>query len=177
VQHALALVPVLILVPVLAFLLPVLTRLMRASQPSEFTADWFENFQVAVYAPMQGLLAQDDFLFLSRQPGFDPLLVKKLRRDRLRIFREYMNRLIVDYNRLHTLAYFVISQSTEDQSVLFTHLLSMRFRFWLATVQVEFRYALCYFGANSISLAEILTQVDSLSKIALTPSAKAFLIS
>lgn len=176
-QHALALVPVLILVPVLAFLVPVLTRLLRVSRPSEFTTEWFENFQVSSYAPMQGLLAQDDFVFLSRQPGFDPALIQKLRRDRLRIFREYMNRLIVDYNRLHTLAYFVISQCKEDQSALFTDLLSMRFQFWLATVQVEFRYALCYLGANSVSLTDILTQVDSLSKIALTPSAKALLVS
>jgi hypothetical protein len=87
-----------------------------------------------------------------------------------------MNRLIADYNRLHTLAYFVISQSKEDQSALFTHLLAMRFRFWLATVQVEFRYGLCYLGARSISLSNILTQVESLSKIALSPVAKALLV-
>ncbi len=69
---ALAYTPVLILVPLLAFLLPVLFRLMRPSQPTELTIDWFENFQVSSYNPMRGLLAQEDFQFLSSQPGSEP---------------------------------------------------------------------------------------------------------
>jgi hypothetical protein len=176
VHSALAFAPVLIIVPVFAFLLPVLFRLMRPSQPSELTVEWFENFHVSSYSPMRGLLAQDDFEFLSRQPGFDPSLYRKLRRDRLRIFREYMNRLVVDYNRLHTLANFVVSQSTEDQSQLFARLLALRFRFWLSTMQVEFSYLLCRLGGKSVSLGHILQQMEDISKIALCSPAKELLV-
>ncbi len=175
-QHALAFVPVLIFLPVVAFLLPALVRLLKSSQPSELTNEWFDNFNVSTYGPMQGLLAQDDFEFLSRQPGFDPSLFRKLRQDRLRIFRAYLNRLIADYNRLHKLANFVVSQSQEDQSDLFARLMSMRFNFWLATLKVEFSYLLCRFGSTSISIDGILQQMEEISKIALQPAAKSILV-
>ncbi len=175
-QPALAFAPVLILIPLTAFLLPVLIRLLRSSQPQELTTEWFDNFQISIYRPMQGLLARDDFRFLSSQPGFDSSLFRKLRRDRLRIFREYMNRLILDYNRLHTLANFVISQSPEDHSKLFTQLIYMRLRFWLATLQVEFSYLLCRVGAPSISTSSVLKHLEEISKIALVPPAKSLLV-
>jgi len=157
-------------------LVPVLIRLRRQSLPSELTVEWFENFHISTYTPMRGLLDQDDFQFLSRQPGFDPSLYRKLRRDRLRIFREYLNRLVVDYNRLHTLASFVVSQSSEDQSRLFAQLLSLRFQFWLSTMQVEFSYLLCRLGARSVSIGGILQQMEEISKIALCSPAKQLLV-
>jgi len=57
----------------------------------EITPEWLENFSTSVYHPMEGLLADEDFRFLSRQPGFDLSLYRKLRRERLRIFRQYLN--------------------------------------------------------------------------------------
>jgi len=176
VPSELALAPVLILFPVLAFLVPVLIRLLRPSRPSELTVEWFENFDVSTYRPMRGLLHEEDFQFLSRQPGFDPSLYRKLRRDRLRIFREYLNRLVVDYNRLHTLASFVVSQSKEDQSTLFAQLLSLRFHFWASTMQIEFNYLLCRLGATSVSIGNILGQIEEISKIALCAPAKELLV-
>ncbi len=175
-QSALAIAPVLILLPIFAFLLPVLLRLMRPSQPTELTTEWFENFHVASYNPMCGLLAEEDFQFLSSQPGFDPSLYRKLRQDRLRIFREYLNRLIADYNRLHTLANFVVSQSDGDHSALFARLLKLRFGFWVSTMRVEFSYTLCRFGAPSLSMGSILQQVEEISKIALLSPAKELLV-
>jgi hypothetical protein len=149
---------------------------MRASQPSELTVDWFENFHLSNYQPMHGLLAKDDFQFLSRQPGFDPSLYRKLRRDRLLIFREYFTRLIADYNRLHALAGFIISQSEEDQSRLYGHLISLRLRFWLATLQVEFSYQLCRLGMRSLSVSTLLAQLEQISNIAMLPPAKQLLM-
>ncbi len=175
-QFALAFAPVLILIPVLCFLVPVLVRLMRPSRSSELTVEWFENFHVSSYAPMRGLLAPDDFQFLRRQPGFDPSLHRKLRQDRLRIFREYLNRLVADYNRLHSLASFVVSQSQDDQSKLFAQLLALRFRFWRSTMQVEFSYLLCRLGASSISIGGILQQIEDISQIALCSPAKELLV-
>ncbi len=174
---ALAYTPVLILVPLLAFLLPVLFRLTRPSQPTELTIDWFENFQVSSYNPMRGLLAQEDFQFLSSQPGFDRSLYRKLRRDRLRIFREYLNRLVVDYNRLQKLANFVVAKNEEeDHSALFAHLLKLRFGFWLSTARVEFSYLLCRLGAPTVSLGPILDYMEEISKLALVSPAKELLV-
>ena len=160
---ALALMPVLIFIPLAAFMLPVLFRLLRPCQLSELTAEWFESFHIACYQPMQGLLAPDDFQFLRRQPGFDPSLFRKLRQDRLRIFRQYLNRLIMDFNRLHELARLVISQSSEDQSALFAKLLSIRLRFWFSIMQVEVSYLICRFIAHSISVTGPLQRLEEMS--------------
>ena len=176
-QHALALVPVLVLAVILVLLAPVLVRLLKPSSPGELTFDWFEGLNLDVYKPMQGLLADDDFHFLSRQPGYDALLHKRLRQDRLRIFREYLYRLIADYNRLYLLASFVISQTAEDQSILFTKLLRMRLNFWLATFMVEFNYRLCCVGISRVSLGAILQQMEDISQIASLPAARDLLLS
>ena len=156
--------PVLVFVPLLTFLTPVLFRLWRPCQVSELTAEWYETFNLASYVPMQGLLAKDDFQFLSRQPGFDPSLFRKLRRDRLRIFRQYLNRLIVDFNRLHTLARLVVSQAPDDQSVLFAKLMHLRFRFWSAILRVEVSYLVCRLGIRPVAVTEVLESLDAMTR-------------
>jgi hypothetical protein len=172
VHSALALMPVLVFVPLVAFMMPVLFRLLKPCQPSDLTAEWFESFHIACYQPMQGLLAPEDFQFLRRQPGFDPSLFRKLRQDRLRIFRQYLNRMIVDFNRLYALARLVISQSSEDQSGLFAELVSIRLRFWTSILQVEARYLLCRITSHSVSVTGPLQRLEemSLHLTALPPS-------
>lgn len=144
--------------------MPVLVRLLRPCQTSELTAEWLESFNVSCYLPMQGLLALDDFQFLCRQPGFDSALFRKLRRDRLRIFRQYLNRLIIDFNRLHKLTRLILSQSSEDQSALFSELMYLRFHFWLAVMRVEISYALCRFGMRPVGVSEVLRQLEEMSR-------------
>ena len=163
-HSALAFMPVLVFIPLAAFMLPVLFRLMKPCQLSELTAEWFESFHIASYQPMQGLLAPEDFQFLRRQPGFDISLFRKLREDRLRIFRQYLNRLIVDFNRLHKLARLVISQSEEDQSALFAKLLVIRMRFWVSILQVEVSYLVCRVTARSVSVSGPLQRLEEMSR-------------
>jgi hypothetical protein len=113
---ALIFTPVALFVFTAVFLVPVIARLLRRANLAEVTPEWLENFTTAAYYPMEGLLADEDFRFLSRQPGFDFSLYRKLRADRLRIFRQYLNRLIADFNRLHAVARFLVIQGTEDRS-------------------------------------------------------------
>ncbi len=174
-QSALAILPVLVFLVICAFLGPVLFRLMRPCQKSDLTPEWFEYFQTASYQPMQALLAADDFEFLAAQPGFDKAIYRKLRQDRLRIFREYLNRLILDFNRLHLLARLVISQSQEDHSALFARLISLRVSFWVSIVRVEFSYVLCRLGLRYISPAGLLSQLEEMSRLAAFPQAQTFI--
>jgi hypothetical protein len=112
---------------------------------------------------MQGLLGDEDFHFLSRQPGFDLSLYKKLRRDRLHIFRQYLNRLIVDFNRLHTTARFLLAQSPEDHSDLAMHLVWLKMRFSMTVVRVEASYLLCYFGFRSLAVRALIARLEEMS--------------
>lgn len=177
-NSALAILPVLIFLPLVVLLVPALFRLMRPCQLSEISAEWFENFDASCYKPMQGLLAAEDFQFLRRQPGFDPSMNRKLRRDRLRIFRQYLNRLVLDFNRLHAITRFIISQSSEDQSELFTQLLLIRIRFWIAILQVEFSYLICRFFSSTISVSGPIQQLEAMSRhFAALPQSKSLLVS
>jgi hypothetical protein len=170
------LTPVLFFVPLFAIIVPVLFRLLRPCQASELTLEWYESFDVSTYSPMQGLLASDDFQFLCQQPGFDPSLFRKLRRDRLRIFRQYLNRLIVDFNRMQKLASLVLSQSPEDQSALFAKLISLRIHFGVAIFRVEVSYLVCLLRTHPVQVTYALQQLEAMSfELAALPLSKSLL--
>ena len=105
---------------------------------------------------MQDLLADEDFVFLSRQPGFDESLHRKLRRERLHIFRQYLIRLIVDFNRLHAVARMILARSSEDRSDMVAKLMKLKFQFSLAVMQAECSYLLCCVGFRFLAARKLI---------------------
>lgn len=123
---------------------------------------------------MEGLLSDEDFNFLSRQPGFDLSLYRKLRRDRLNIFKQYLNRLILDFNRLHVAARFLLAQSADDQSKLVTRLAWLRIRFCVAVIRAQFSYALCCIGFNCVAAKSVIRYLEQMSsELSLIPALQA----
>src|SRR5690242_1729060 len=161
---ALIFTPVVLFLLTAIFLVPILARLLRRSDLAEVTPEWLENFTAASYYPMEGLLAEEDFRFLSRQPGFDLSLYRKLRADRLRIFRQYLNRLIGDFNRLHAVARFFVIQGTEDQSEILKQLIWLRIRFSASVLRVEASYLLCRFGGHMLAVDTLIARLDEMSQ-------------
>ncbi|HEY3938507.1 MAG TPA: hypothetical protein VGL97_13815 [Bryobacteraceae bacterium] len=156
--------PVILAVFFLIFVVPVIVRLLRCGTGDEITAEWLENFSTATYFPMAGLLSDEDFRFLSRQPGFDFLLYRKLRRDRLRIFRQYLNRLIGDFNRLHQVARLFVAASQEDHSALLGRLIWLRVRFSFSVLRVEAAYLCCRFGFHAVVVSGLIARLDEMSR-------------
>jgi len=123
---------------------------------------------------MQGLLGDEDFNFLSRQPGFDLSLYRKLRRERLNIFQQYLKRIVVDFNRLHLTARFLLAQSAEDRSELVQHLFFLKIRFSCAVIQAQFSYYLCCLGFRCLSAAALIRRLEEMSvQLATIPAAQA----
>ncbi len=143
---------------------PVLRRLFKKPSVEEITLEWMENFSLDRYRAMPSLLANDDFAFLSRQPGFDRSLHKKLRRERLQIFREYFNRLIVDFNRLHLTGRALVAQNEQDSSELAAMLFQYQMRFYLAVLRTECAYVFCRFGLATLDVKILLEPLHSLSE-------------
>ncbi len=160
---AIVLTPILLLVLLLGLLIPVIARLLRECSPHEISNDWLENFSVVSYYPMEGLLNDDDFKFLSRQPGFDLSLYRKLRNDRLRIFKQYLNRAILDFNRLHAATRALLAGNQEDCSEILSRLISLRFRFCCATVRAELSYRLCLLGYQSLAVRSLICELEEMS--------------
>lgn len=129
----------------------------------EITPEWLASFSVSSYQPMHALLCEEDFSFLSRQPGFDLLLYKKFRRDRLRIFRQYMNRLIADYNRLHMAARMLLAATPGDQSDMMTHLIRLKINFSAAVLRAEANYLLCCVGFRTLAVRALIIRLEELS--------------
>jgi hypothetical protein len=156
--------PVAVLVPVLLLGLPVLVRLLRRSRLEDITPEWLDSFSAALYYPMEGLLSNEDFTFLSRQPGFDISLYRKLRRDRLRIFRQYFLRLIRDFNRLHSVARALLAETTEDHSDLMKKMILLKARFSLSVLYVEMNYWWCFVRFRPLVVRALIASLDEMSR-------------
>lgn len=143
--------------------LPILRRLLRSSHPTEISPEWLAGFSIASYRSMEGLLNDDDFSFLSQQPGFDLSLHRKLRRERLHIFHLYLHRMIADFNRLHLAARMILASSNQDQSAVLKRLIALRLRFAVSVVQAEFNYHLCRFGLRSLPARHLIVHLEKLS--------------
>jgi hypothetical protein len=151
------------LVIYLALIVPTLARLFKGTHPDEISPEWLRSFSPSIYLPMQQLMSGEDFAFLSRQPGFDLSLYRKLRRDRLRIFRKYLRRMIVDFNQLHLAARLAIAQAPEDHSALIPALVLLKLRFSVAVLAAEFRCGMCLFGFKTLSARSLLLSLEKLN--------------
>ena len=64
------------------------------------THEWLAELSSNRYRPMRRLLCRADLDFLRRQQGFHPAMEKRLRAQRVLIFREYLRQLDADFRRL-----------------------------------------------------------------------------
>jgi len=147
----------------IAVLGPVVFRLFQPCSFDEISREWLEEFTPTSYYPMQRLLSDEDFRFLARQPGFDLSLYRKLKRERLLIFRQYLSRLIVDFNRLYTATRTLISLQEEDHSELAVKLVKLRVRFMFSVLSAECSYVLCCVGFKTIVATSMLARLDEMS--------------
>jgi hypothetical protein len=144
-------------------LLPVLARLLRQCHLADITPEWLESFSPVAYREMEILLAEEDFEFLVRQPGFEASLQRKLRRERILIFRQYLHRLIADFNRLHVYARYLITQSRLDQSNVLARLVWLRVRFSFTVLRVEASLLLSYFGYQPRVVSQAIARLDEMN--------------
>lgn len=161
----LVLTPLVVLGLTLGFLLPVLLKLFKTCEVDDISPEWLEGFSCSSYYPMRGLFNDEDFDFLSRQPGFDLSLYRKLRRDRLKIFKEYLNRIIVDFQRLHVAARFLAAKSLEDRSDFVTRLFWLRMQFSFAVIQAQASYGLCCVGFHCLAVKAVISRLEDMRTV------------
>jgi hypothetical protein len=162
-SFVLVLTPLVLFVAILLFLLPVLARLLRQCHLNDVTPEWLESFSPHAYQPMEFLLAEEDFDFLMRQPGFEASLQKKLKRERILIFQQYLHRLISDFNRLDVYARYLIAQSQVDQSNVLARLVWLRIRFSFTVLRVEASLLLSYFGYQPRLVSQAIARLDEMN--------------
>lgn len=154
-------IPVLVLLLSLAGVAVVLFRQLLKRPPFEnLDPDWLENYSVARYRPLERLLSDEDFRFLTAQPGYRPEIARRLRAERRSIFRAYLANLVSDFNRLHAYAKAAVVSASSDEPQLAASLIRLQVTFYFAIGAVHCRLALHALGIGHVPVSELLRSVD-----------------
>jgi hypothetical protein len=93
------------------------------------TASWIEELSVERYRPMMRLLDEADFQFLAAQPGVSRKEIRRLRRERIQIFRDYLCDLNTDFACVCLAIKLILLQSRVDRPDLASALLRSQIAF------------------------------------------------
>ena len=107
---------------------------------------------------MLRLLAEDDFRFVSTNPGLE----KTLRAERRRLFRGYLRCLTRDYGSLLGGLRHAMVQSGFDRPDLARALVQYRFSFAMELCTAEIRLALHAAGIGKVDISGLVDALDAL---------------
>ena len=131
-------------------------RLASRFDAAAVTSEWLDDFSLENYAPMERLLDASDFRFLAAQPGHRPEVAKRLLAERRKIFSEYLELLVRDFNHLHFLARLMLVHSAQDRPELARELFEQQIQFYFAVCFVRCKVALYPLGWTAVDVPKLL---------------------
>ncbi len=144
------------------------SELQLTKDPSVSTAQF--------YRPMERLLADDDFEFLSRRTDMGRDVLNKMRADRRRIFRQYLFSISTDFSDLTSRLRAIMVDSPHSREDLAATIFKSRVLFAAALVVIEGRLFLhacgvCTIRISARNLVEGLAQMQrELEQLTKTPA-------
>jgi hypothetical protein len=121
-------------------------------------------FLASRYKPMDRLLDPLDYRFLQSQAGHSRRIVRRLRGQRVDIFRGYVRCLARDFSRVSSALKLVMVHSSVDCSALEGLLLKQRMLFSMHMMSIEASLALYSFGL-SVPTVDVQRLVDALDAL------------
>ena len=137
-------------------------RLASRLDKGASSAEWFESFSLDSFSPMERLLDQSDFEFLSRQPGYRPEIGARLLKERKQLFLSYLRILIGDFNQFLRIARLMIVHSTEDRAEFAKVLWRQQVNFYLAVCAVRVRVALYPLCWTSLDVSKLTRALENM---------------
>jgi hypothetical protein len=110
------------------------------------------------YRPMVRLLSDEDMAFVSSNKP----IARKLRAERRRIFRGYLDSLTKDYGRLLNAVRLAMVRSGVDRPDLAQALAKNKILFTLALCRIEFRLLLHQAGIGKVDVSGLVDAMDAL---------------
>jgi len=146
------------------------------SRTSAMPADWDNLFSPSRYKPMERLLDPTDYRFLESQPAFNRKMARRVRSNRVNMFRGYARCLARDYSRVSAAVRILMVHAPVDRSALTGLLLKQRFLFSYNMASLEGRLFLHSLGWTA-PVVDVRSMVDSLDTLcaqlrALAPAAQ-----
>jgi hypothetical protein len=115
------------------------------------TDEWLAELSPERYRPMGRLLGESDLRFLRAQRGFHPEMEKRLRAQRVRVFRGYLRVFDADIRRL-------CSGLNPGMSGRMRWQVKFAFRMWV----VKSRLPLYQYGIAEVDVAPLVTLFEAL---------------
>jgi hypothetical protein len=124
--------------------------------------DWLDQLSPLRYRPMERLLNGFEFQLLAEHPAMNRKTLKRIRTRRVRLFREYLHCLSMDYGRICAAVKLVMVQSEQDRPDLARVLLRQRLIFRLRLFMAELRLALHALGIGGVDAAKLVAALDGM---------------
>ena len=119
-------------------------------------------FSIQRYQPMEQLLSEDDFAFLSSQPGYTTEIGARWKRERRYIFRLYLGEMRNDFLRLHAEARVMAANADAESAELVGALMRQQITFWRAMAGLELRLALRRAGIGKVDVRPLLELLEAM---------------
>jgi hypothetical protein len=120
------------------------------------TAEWIPDVSRERYEPMFRLLQEGDIRFLQSQPGATPALVRRVRRQRCRIFRGSLQCLERDFRQTcEALTMLMVQSPCERRDILRTVAVS-RVKFFFGMLRVRYRLLLYRWNMGHEPVAQLV---------------------
>jgi hypothetical protein len=120
------------------------------------------GFSISRYQPMEHLLSEEDFAFLASQPGYEPKIGVRWKRERRRIFRLYLDDLKRDFRRLHIQARVMAANADAESAELVGILMRQQVMFWRAMAGLELRLALRTAGIGKVDIRPLIELIEAM---------------
>jgi len=124
------------------------------------SGEWWANFSLEKYRPMERLFAPEDYQFLAAQPGFTPALARRFQAERRKIFRRYLRCLSRDFDRLYEATKLLLLTAAEDRSELALALWKQRISFKLGLASVHAQLALQTVGLGTVQVNGLVRALE-----------------
>jgi len=137
-------------------------RLLSASRCELVSTEWLSRFSVARYRPLERLLSHEDYHFLEKQKGYHPRIVRRLRGERIKVFRAYLKCISSDFRRLEAVLGSWMALAPEDRPDLAKALLRRRLLFAFAVLRVRGHLLLYGFGLDADDVHRLVGSLDDM---------------
>lgn len=126
------------------------------------TPEWIEELSLDRYKPMLRLLDEAEIEALRGQPGFSSRRIAEFRKERIRIFRSYLQRLNADFACICMALKVVMLQSNLDRPDLSSLLLRNQIRFAAGMLLVHARLAFYQLGIGAVDINPLVSLFDAM---------------
>jgi hypothetical protein len=119
-----------------------LRRLIVGPKTLPVSVDWINDLSAIRYRPMERLLSAEDERFLARQPGCNRKMVRRMRSERRKLFRNYLACLSTDFGRVSAALRLIMTHAAQDRPDLAGILYKQQVLFIIGLLNVQWRLVL-----------------------------------